>query len=58
VPHLRAGFIVDKVGHRATRDPFSFLVLTNFFFIFRPKIACQVPKPPNSLKPNKIEFEI
>jgi hypothetical protein len=23
VPHLRDGFIVDKVGHRAKRDPFS-----------------------------------
>jgi hypothetical protein len=22
VPHLRDGFIVDKVGNRATRDPY------------------------------------
>jgi hypothetical protein len=25
VPHLRDGFIVDKVGHRAKRDPSLFV---------------------------------
>jgi hypothetical protein len=30
----------------------------NIFFKFSPKIACQAPKPPNSLKQKKIEFEI
>jgi hypothetical protein len=27
VPHLRDGFIVDKVGHRATRDSLCLLLL-------------------------------
>ncbi len=33
-----------------------FLLLHLFFFIFRPKIACQAPKPSNSLNPKQIEF--
>jgi len=28
----------------------------NYFFNFRPEIACQAPKPPNSHKRNKIEL--
>ncbi|MGH9597867.1 MAG: hypothetical protein ACRD3K_13815, partial [Edaphobacter sp.] len=28
----------------------------NNFFKFRPEIACQAPKPPNSLKQRKIEL--
>jgi hypothetical protein len=27
-----------------------------FFRVFGPEIACQAPKPPNPLKPNKIEL--
>jgi hypothetical protein len=37
---------------------FFLLPLQFFFFKNNPKIACQVPKPPNSLKQKKIEFEI
>ena len=33
-----------------------FVAFTSFFRVFSPKIACQVPKPPNSLKPKKIEL--
>jgi hypothetical protein len=33
-----------------------FLAVGVSFAIFRPKNACQVPKPPNSLKQNKIQL--
>jgi hypothetical protein len=34
------------------------LLLPLFFFcVFSPKIACQAPKRPNSLKPKKIEWQ-
>jgi hypothetical protein len=39
--------------------PFVFFTYTNtqlFFCVFRPKNACQAPKPPNSLKQKKIEL--
>jgi hypothetical protein len=38
--------------------PLCFLRRFLFSTVFRPKNACQVPKPPNSIKQNKIEFEI
>ena len=49
----------------ATKEPLSgrpdllpFLTLTLFFCVFGPEIACQVPKPHNSIKPKEIEFDI
>jgi hypothetical protein len=32
------------------------LALAFFFGVFSPEIACQAPKPPNSLKQKKIEL--
>jgi hypothetical protein len=43
---------------RGSQDLLPFLTLTLFFCVFGPEIACQVSKPPNSIKPNEIEFEI
>jgi hypothetical protein len=40
------------------RDPLLFVIFTIFFFKFSPKTACQVPKPPNFIKPKKIEVAI
>jgi hypothetical protein len=39
---------------------FHYLYHTNkfSFFKFSPKIACQAPKPPNSLKQKEIELEV
>jgi hypothetical protein len=35
-----------------------FVVFINLFFKFGPKTACQVPKPPNPIKPNEIELAV
>jgi hypothetical protein len=38
--------------------PLLFVVFTSFFFRFRPKTACQVLKPPNSIKKKEIGLAI
>jgi hypothetical protein len=35
-----------------------FVGVTTFFFIFRPKIACQAPKPLNPLSHNNIRMKL
>jgi hypothetical protein len=37
-------------------DLLLFLILATIFCVFSPKIACQVPKPPNSLNQKEIEL--
>jgi hypothetical protein len=37
-------------------DPLLFVSFAIIFRVFRPKIACQVPKPSKSHKQNKIEL--
>jgi hypothetical protein len=44
-------------ARRAKRPIIAFVFAVAFIFpIFRPKIACQAPKPPNPNKQNKIEL--
>jgi hypothetical protein len=39
-------------------DLLLFVVVTIIFCVFGPEIACQVPKPLNSLKQKEIAFEV
>jgi hypothetical protein len=47
-----------SLGINREADLLLFVAFTFFFCVFSPEIACQVQKPPNSLKQKQIEVEI
>jgi hypothetical protein len=54
-----AAHTLPKAGAEArTAEATDFIAVAFFFCVFRPKNACQVPKPPKSLKQKEIEVEV
>jgi hypothetical protein len=56
-PQNALTFCLSVIPQESSCDLIFFVALTSFFHDFSPKIACQVPKPPNPIKINNIRGE-
>jgi hypothetical protein len=51
-----SAFVVAFLGVTPKGDLLLFVLFATIFRVFSPKIACQVPNPPNSFQQKEIEL--